>query len=834
MSRRRQSWNRWIRLVVCFILGLSVVTTGFLGWSRSTQAKESPTQTPIQASLLKAVSPDLEQAHQLNAQGRQQLANGQASQALETWRAAEKRYQAANYPEGVIGSQINQATALQVLGFYRQARQLLGELETQLQSLPNAELKLKGLLSLGNLLRLQGESTRSQQLLTTSLAIAQTLSTLNPATRSQIHLSLANTLRTLNQPQTALDHYRQAASFAPSVPLRLQAQLNQLSLLINQTKLVSARELAGEIASQLLQISINPPSANPPSANSPSANRDSINAQINFAQSLIRLSQVSKHSAQQASEKDLPDIANLLNQVIDQAKGLQDRRSQSYAQGILGGWYEAQQNWDQAIATTQTALALAETLKASDLSYQWHWQLGRLFNQFGERAEAWAKDQAIDQYSAALSDLTLLRSDLTALNPEVQFDFRARVEPVYRQFVDLLLRDRQPTSEQLSQARNVIEALQLAELDNFFRDACASAEVVNIDNLDPYAAILYPILLGDRIELILKLPGQTALRHASQAGLSAQQINQTAQRFATLLKRRSSNVQELKALSQKLYTWLLQPFEAELEMAVKREDSRIKTLSFVLDGALRNVPMGALFDGDRYLIERYAIAIAPGLNLLEPKPLPRQALNLLIAGAEDAPSFQMANLAPLNYVKLELDGIRQRLKNSQVLENDAFLKTNLHQQINQRPFNIVHLATHGQFSADPEQTFILDWRDRISIREIDDLLFLNDPVRAVKDPIELLVLSACETATGDDRAALGLAGIAIRAGARSTLASLWNIDDASTAEFMVRFYQELAKPELSKAEALRNSQLAFLQEYKGTDYRRPYHWAPFILLGNWL
>jgi len=132
----------------------------------------------------------------------------------------------------------------------------------------------------------------------------------------------------------------------------------------------------------------------------------------------------------------------------------------------------------------------------------------------------------------------------------------------------------------------------------------------------------------------------------------------------------------------------------------------------------------------------------------------------------------------------------------------------------------------------------LDWRSRIPAKDIDDLLFLLDPQRAVENPIELLVLSACETAAGDNRAALGLAGIAIRAGARSTVATLWNIDDASTADFMTNLYQQLSRPEVNKAEALRNAQLAFFQDdegnYEDTDYRRPYHWAAFTLIGNWL
>ena len=148
------------------------------------------------------------------------------------------------------------------------------------------------------------------------------------------------------------------------------------------------------------------------------------------------------------------------------------------------------------------------------------------------------------------------------------------------------------------------------------------------------------------------------------------------------------------------------------------------------------------------------------------------------------------------------------------------------------PFNVVHIATHGTFSSNPEQTYLLDWKKRIRVKDLDNLLRVRE--EQIATPIELLVLSACETAAGDKRAALGLAGIAIRAGTRSTLATLWQVNDASTAEFMVQFYQQLKNPQITKAEALRQAQLAFLNKYVGTDYNRPYHWASFILVGNWL
>ncbi len=762
-------------------------------------------------------------AQVLNAQGKGQLATGQTALALESWQLAETVYSAANNLEGILGSQLNQTTALQALGFYRQARTQLNQIEERLETYPASGLKVKGLLNLGNIMRLQGEIGRSQTLLEESLAIAQEIP--NSPDLSQIYLSLANTHRVLHARQlsteaskdtylkTALSYYEQAASLAPSPLSRLQAQLNLLSLLVDAapTEIISTKspaDLIAILADELPQLP---------------ASRPAIYAQINFAQSLMALSQDSSQLEPEA----------ILNLAVQRARDLKDSRAYSYALGTLGTWHEQQQHWQQALALTQSALDRAQSLGAADITYQWQWQMGRLLRQTGRAAAA------IAPYTAAVETLSQLRSDLVTLNPDIQFEFRASVEPVYRQLVDLLLRDAQPGSARLTQARDVIEALQLAELDNFFRDACASPAAVNIDNLDPQAAVLYPIVLEDRLEIIFKPPGTAPLQHYSQPNVSAAQVGQTVSKLLTQLRRRSSNPQVLKQTAQQLYTWLIQPFEMALETTLEREQSSVKTLTFVLDGPLRNVPMAALYDGNRYLVERYAIATPPSLNLLEPRPLPRQALHALLAGAEDAPSFRAANLSPLNNVPQELDGIQQTLPNSRRLENEIFLKDTLSEQINKTPFNVVHLATHGQFSANPDETFILDWRSRIPAKDIDDLLFLIDPQRAVEDPIELLILSACETAAGDDRAALGLAGLAIRAGARSTVATLWNINDASTADFMVRFYQQLQRPDLNRAEALRNTQIAFLQnaegsDYSGTDYRRPYHWAAFILVGNWL
>lgn len=91
-----------------------------------------------------------------------------------------------------------------------------------------------------------------------------------------------------------------------------------------------------------------------------------------------------------------------------------------------------------------------------------------------------------------------LRSDLVAINTDVQFNFTETVEPVYRHLVSLLLQT-DANQATLSLARDVIEALQLAELDNFFRDACLETKPVLLDEIDPQSAVIYPIILRDRL-----------------------------------------------------------------------------------------------------------------------------------------------------------------------------------------------------------------------------------------------------------------------------------------------------------------------------------------------
>lgn len=812
-------------------------------------------------------------AQVFNTQGHLQFLTGQMEAALTSWKTAEQDYGAVKELSGTIGCQINQMQALESLGLYHQADQRLTQIESELQTLPDSEIKVNALLRLGNVLRLQGEVARSQDHLKTGLAISKTLaqSTATEQLLGQLYLNLGNTEQlaaaraiALNTPttaqhhtQSALDYYQQAAITALLPLTQIEAQLNQLSLLtqyrdaLGRQHIPDVNLLISTIHQTLPQLT---------------SSRGAIYAQINFAHSLMQLDK-------RPGQSKAVSVPTILEQAIDQATMLTDDRALAYAMGTLGAWYETQHDWVTAKQLTNMALQTAQGIRAADIAYQWQWQMGRIIQAEADAGAAVvvqrskdisgkaatsdpcpqteschllannipAQPTAIRYYTRAVETLNTLRADLVALNPDVQFSFREQVEPVYRELVELLLREQAPSQETLLQALDVIESLQLAELDNFFRNACAQPQAVTVSTVDANAAVLYPILLRDRLEVILQLPETTTADGPSKRSLfhvgytfSNADVVKVATDLQRDLRVASVPTSRIKANAQQLYDWLIRPFEAELDVATNREVSPVKTLTFVLDGSLRNLPMAVLHDGEHYLVERYAIALTPGLQLLDPKPLKRQPLNVLLGGAVDAPSFEHFSLGPLANVDRELEDISITVIETQKLKDQAFLQENIQTEIETKPFNVIHLATHGKFSSNPEQTFILDWEQPILAKDMDSLLFVADPQRAVKNPIELLVLSACETASGDSRAALGLAGIAVRAGARSTLATLWQVNDASTAEFMVRFYQELSDANVTKAEALRNVQLSFLKADARTRFSRPNRWAPFILVGNWL
>jgi CHAT domain-containing protein len=506
----------------------------------------------------------------------------------------------------------------------------------------------------------------------------------------------------------------------------------------------------------------------------------------------------------------------VLREAAALARSAGDDRLMSYATGYMAQLYEVQGRTDEALALSRRAAWLAQAAGASDPLYAWQRQIGRLLAARGQEAEA------IGAYQDAVRTLQDIRLDLPTFDPRTGRSlFREVVGPVFLELTDLLLKRAAETGgaaaqAYLKEARLAIETTKAAELQDYFQDDCVAelqARIRPIDRLAAGTAALYPIMLPDRTELLLSLPDGAIQRATAQLGAAAMALEAHALRLA--LETRSSRRYLVPA--RNLYDLLLRPFEGEMAR------QRVDTLVFVPDGALRTIPLAALHDGRGFVVDRYAVATAPGLNLLDPRPIRRADIKPLLAGL----TREVQGFAPLPHVEAELKAIARQHAGF-VLLDEAFVAPKLQRSLQSTPFSVVHIASHGQFASDPKDSFLLTFDGRL---DIDSLERLIEPSRFREAPVELLTLSACTTAAGDDRAALGLAGIAVKAGARSALASLWFINDEASAELVAAFYRALDAPGTSKAEALRQAQRGLMQDRR---YRHPAYWAPFLIIGNWL
>lgn len=771
-----------------------------------------------------------------NTRGHFQFLTGKHNEALEDWKTAEALYREIENSLGVSGSLLDQAQALEKMGFYRrscnrvleafnhpnyncadltatQLTKIIQETKTQAYI-----WQIKGLNSIGNSLLLMGKLLQAQAFIEADQTIVQSLPNPPPQVAAKLTFSLGNIYKAIAQQererenwhsfayhsQEAIKYFQQLDQYQSYPHIvnanKLPAQLNQLSLYIISEKWAAAQELANSIE-LYSDNQLNP----------------NFYAQVKFAHSIERLKQADislKYSWQ--------DIADIYLNIIHNTEKIKNSRIQSYALGYLGSLQQERKNLkldvtpDQLI---QQALLLAQAEHAPEIAYRWQWKLGQIYRHQGKRS------LAISSYQAALASLRNLRSDLVSLTKEVQFDFREQIEPVYREFADLLLEEKSPSNQDLETARNVIEALQLAELDNYFQDACLTFEPKSIDQIDKNAAIIYTIVLPDRLEVIMATSDSQSneqgqvFSHHTQA-IPQEKLETTVRQLRQYITE-PDRLLEVQQLSAELYDWLIKPLIADLTI------QQPKTLVFVLDNILQTVPMSALYDGKKYLIEKYAIALTPGLRLLNPQKSFSKP-SFLAGGVSEPLQVDNQKFSALDNVKNELN-IFSRF-NSQILLNTKFTPENLLNKLNLSSASRIHLATHGQFSSNPNKTFLLLWRKLLTIQDFSTLLL--NRTKAVSEPIDLLVLSACETASGDRRSALGLAGIAVRSGSITTVATLWQVKDNSTAAFMNYFYQQLQNKQNTKAEALQKAQLQLWQT-ADRDWKVPAFWSSYIMLGNW-
>jgi len=458
----------------------------------------------------------------------------------------------------------------------------------------------------------------------------------------------------------------------------------------------------------------------------------------------------------------------------------------------------------------------AQQVDSPEVLYPWQWQLGRIFKALGKA------DQAISAFREAVYTIkSHYHKFLTKCEPGSGISFKESIQPIFFGLADLLLHHAntlQETKEKgpyLFEARETIEFLKAAELRDYFNDPCLGEYLSKnkpLEGISISSAIVYIISLPERLELLLSLPKE--IKNFT-VPISAVVFTEEVKLFRKGLENRTTR--EYLPHAQRLYNWLIQPLEESLAA------EKIDTLVFVTGGALRNVPLAALHDGLHFLVEKYALANTLGLNLTDPRPIKREEILTLLAGLTEP----VQGYPALPNVSRELQNTKD-LFDSTLLVNQDFSIFNLKRELENRSYNILHIASHAEFKAEAEETHILAWNEKITMDHLSHFMELS---KFRPKPIELLILSACQTAAGDEKAALGLAGVAVKAGARSTLATLWRINDVVSSELIVEFYTKLMDSSISKARALQLAQIKLLGDER---FRHPCYWSPFLMIGNWL
>jgi len=722
---------------------------------------------------------------------------GDFEQAVLSWTEAARLYEAEQKPKEQSNALIHLAQSYQALGQYKEALKNLESSLALAEKLGDRTQTAVALGALGNVYIAAGPPEMALKYLNEGLRIAREVN--NRDLSALILNNLGNLLTAQKKYSEALVAYRESVSLATTRnnrSLLIGALVNEATASIQMNQHREAKALLDRALDQIRALE---------------ASHEKAVGLIN-----IGLAYDDLRSRLPDSNDSLLLLAHeTLSEAGTLADSMGDRRTSSYAWGYLGKLYEDERRYQEALQLTRRATFAAQQINAPESLYRWEWQTGRLLTKLG------SIDDAIGAYRRAVRTLQLIRPELSVSYGASQISFRETMGPVYFELVDLLLqraaslREPSQVGPYLIEARETVELFKAAELRDYFRDDCvdtALSKITQLDVLAKSAVVIYPILLPDRIELLVSLP--TGLKRVL-VPVGAETLTREVRQFRRRLEKRTTR--EYLPHAQKLYDWLIRPLESDLA------SFPIATLVFVPDGALRTIPMAALHDGKQFLVAKYAVGITPSLNLTDPRPIKREDMKVLAVGVTEA----VQGFPALPNVSAELQALHTLL-GSETLVDKEFVAANLEKKLKDEQFTIVHVASHGEFGNEVDKTFLLTFDDKLSLDRLNQMVGV---FRFRDDPLELLTLSACETAAGDDRAALGLAGIAIKAGARSALATLWNINDEASVDLVVDFYRGLKDPSISRAVALQRAQIKMLENPR---YEHPGFWSPFLLINNWL
>lgn len=610
----------------------------------------------------------------------------------------------------------------------------------------------------------------------------------------------ANILSILNNPRLANEKYQQALEMAETAPrLRLTILVNQLRHQLDhkiKSNIIDLQESALAIQSSL------------PASNEENEKANRARVDISLANLLFRASKESKVTPNWQSS-----ALTLLQGAEKLAVALQDIRLESYALGYQGeilAAYGTKGKVKEALGSLKTALFLANSIDAFESAYLWQWQIAKLNRAQGRTV------LAITGYQNAITTLEHVRQELVDGSP---YTFHQKVQPLFTELSDILLNlasiaKGNEKQTYLKRTQEILEQAKSAELEDYFQNECVIPdESIDLNQIEAQTAVIYPVILKNRVEMLVNIEDQV---YQFSSEITTEDLTELVNEFRYQLQEDLGDEEYLE-LSQELYALLFEKPESLLKA------HNIRTLLVIPDGVLRTIPMSAIHDGNQYMIEKYAVATTPGISLTLPKPFSVKESKLFAGGISDA----IQGFVGLPGVPLELDNLEDNYGAAR-FQNEKFLGNTIKEQLSSADYSIVHIATHGHFDRNPQKSYLLTYDDKLTM----DLLASSIASRSKNaGPLELLVLSACESAAGDSRAALGLAGVALKAGARSALATLWKISDAATVSLISDFYLNASKESVSKAEALQVAQLNLLRQ---VEFAHPSDWAPFLLIGNWL
>ena len=508
------------------------------------------------------------------------------------------------------------------------------------------------------------------------------------------------------------------------------------------------------------------------------------------------------------SKVDAKNEESWLEKAVDKASRIDDDYAKSYAKNELGRFYLETSQLKKAIEATKESQLLAESNLAYDSLFRSQSLAGEIYQQIGQT------EKAIEAYRGAIASIDILVDRNAEYSKTSKLaDFKNDLEPIYRNSLKLLLNSDNPSQEELNEAINIFDKLRLAQLRRYFGDNCFEISrngepSSNSPKFNHKRVTINSIVLDDSTYLILQLPDGRKLK--SELKIEKKILAQRAEHWKNKLNRRYT--WEFREGSRLFYDWIIKPFEAELE----RIDP--EAIVFIHDGILRNLPMAALYDGEKYLAEKWASAVSIGLKFTPTNEEPEE-LEALAFGLE-SPQIDLGAWGRLENVVEEIEMVVDYV-GGDVFANDEFTMDNFIHQVKKESYSILHLATHGYFSGDAETSFILAKNRKISALELEQIL------KQSKQAIDLLVLSACETAVGSEESLLGLAGVAARSGVASVIGSLWQVDDENQMEMIEAFYQEIATENENKATALAKAQRKQIELFA-----HPQKWAALTLIGD--